>query len=146
MPSLESMAKDAERVLAKLAQEATERARTRDGKNKPRQPQSALYERNVAVLFGTAHGWSDPLIAKRFHMSRNTVLRTRRRFDENPTSVFRVPILHQDISGTRQVWRCEVCLARMGGTERKARTHVLNHYVSKDAMMRGGVLDEDRIW
>lgn len=149
MPSLESMAREAERVLAKLAQEATDRASSNKGKRRARQPQSALWERNVAVLYGMHHGWSDPLIGMRFHMSRNTVLRTRRRFGEDPQSIFKIPILHIDISGNRQIYRCEACGRRMGGkgfTERKARTHVADHFINRESMRQHGILDEDRIF
>ena len=146
MPSLTQMAQDAEKVLRRLAMESSVRANRAKWKKRARQPRLAQAERDIAVMFGLNHGWSDRLIGERFHLSRNTVVRTRRKFEDSPQSMFFVPILHRDVVNNRQVWRCEVCLDRMLGSERKARLHVANHFgITRDSYRRNGILDEDRL-
>ena len=140
MPSLDSMAEEAEKVLRKLDQEAAERAGDRNGNRRARQPQLAQRERDVAVLYGMYHGWSDALTARRFHISKNTVLRVRRGISEDPWKLFQIPILHRGLSGKATVWRCEACDASMRCTEREARTHVARHFVSIESLASSEIM------
>ena len=101
-------------------------------------------ERDTAILWGLYHGWSDIRISEYFYLDRNAVLRARKGFDKVPPSVLRVPLLHKDLIGKRQVFKCEVCGSRMGGTERQARTYVVAHFgIGVQSIRVGGIMDED---
>ena len=130
MPSLDKQAEAARKLLKEEYQ------------RRKFQPRSLPLERDTAVLWGVYRGWSDSQIGRHFYIHRNTVLRARRRFAESPPTIFRIPILHQGVSGTRQMWRCEVCDARMRGSKREARTHVARHFVVRDDILYGGIMDE----
>ena len=142
MPSLQTQAVEARKTL-KAEHDRVEALNRRRNGGKTTRRRALLIDRYIVVLWGMHRGWPDIQIASHYYIDKHTVVRTRRAFDYNPTLVFRTPILHRTVN-RRQVWRCEACGNEMSGTERQARTHVLNHFVNKEAMQRGGVLDEDR--
>lgn len=111
MPSLQTQADVARGYLKAEYDRAKKRSNGNKNKFRPR-PLPA--ERNTVVLWGMHHGWFDTQIAEYFYLSKGTVLNTRRRFGEDPQSIFKIPILRVDIVGNKHVYRCEACGRRMG--------------------------------
>ena len=129
-----------------LKEARDEALKRRKNGSKPR-PRILRMERDVAVLWGLYHGWSDERIGEYFYISRTAVIRARRELNDTPQHIFRTPILHRDMVGNKQVWRCEACSWRMVGTERKARLHVVDHFgISQHSVRNVGVMDEDLIF
>ena len=142
MPSLQNQAMEARKHL-KAARDEALKKRSNGKKNGPR-PRISRMERDIAVLWGLYHSWSDEKIGEYFYISRTAVIRARREL--NDTHIFRTRILHRDVVGNKQVWRCEACSGRMVGTERKARLHVVDHFgISQSSIRNVGVMDEDLI-
>ena len=139
MPSLHKQAMDARALLKSASDEAEAKSNGRRHK-KP----YLRMERDTVVLWGLLHGWSDVRIGEYFYLDRNTVLSARKALDRTPPSVFRVLLLHKYLAGKRQVFKCEVCGSRMGGTERAARTHVVAHFgIGAPSIRMRGIMDED---
>ena len=87
MPSLELHAEKAQRII----------------KNGFRQHPM---ERDIIVLWGMYRGWGT-----------TTVKKVRDRFCNNPSEIFRNPVLSGILRAGKVVWKCEVCGIPMPGTE-----------------------------
>ena len=134
------------RTHLKGARDEALKKRGNGKRNKRVQPSILRMERDVAVLWGLYHGWSDERIGNYFYISENAVIRARRRLNDTPQNIFLTPVLHRDIVGNKQIWRCEACGGRMLGTEKKARLHVVDHFgISQSSIRNVGVMDEDLI-
>ena len=142
MPSLQKQAMEDRSQLKTARDEALKRRRNG---SKPR-PRVLKMERDIAILWGLYHGWSDDKISDYFFVSTTAIVRARRELNDTPQHIFRTPILHRDMVGNKQVWRCEACGGRMVGTEKKARLHVVDHFgISQSSIRNVGVMDEDLI-
>ncbi len=98
-------------------------------------------DRDLVVLWAMYRGSSDVVAARESGLSPSTFNRARRRLEQEPWLLFRVPILHRGIRGAKPLWRCEVCDARMlAVSERKAREHVALHLISPLAIVTSGVM------
>ncbi len=98
-------------------------------------------DRDLVVLWAMYRGWSDAVAARESGLSPSTFDRARRRFENEPWLLFRVPILLRDIRGGKPLWRCEVCDFRMlAVSEKRAREHVALHLISPLAIETNGVM------
>ena len=100
-------------------------------------------ERDIIVLWGMYRGCSMPVIADAAMVSRPSIDRVRRRFIDEPSSIFRCPVLRKILRGDRPLWTCQFCQEEMRGSERKAREHVASHLLSADIIALNGVMSRN---
>ena len=93
-------------------------------KDRKRVLRRSPFERNLIVIWGLSRGWANFEIGRWAGCSVATIKITRKRFAQRPWTVFDYPVLSK--SGGR-LWKCELCLVSIPGTETKARRHVLVH-------------------
>ena len=133
MRSLERQAKEAMRAIADRFDRGSRTSST----------SSMMMERDLIILYGMYHGWSNRVIAETLRCHPRTVSRHSRQLILEPKLIFRCPVLHQGLRGIKKLWRCEVCSASMLGSERKAREHVASHFFSKEMIAFRGVMPDD---
>ena len=98
-----------------------------------------LMERDIIIIHGMLHGWSDTAMAQVAYCSRLTILRRRHQLTKNPELLFNCQILSRGMRGRKPFWHCELCGEMMTGSEKKARMHVALHVVSEAAVALNGV-------
>jgi len=130
MPSLEQQFKEASKLIG---------AHIRSRKGRASRHYPYPMERDIVVLWGMYRAWNDPIIGEVVGNHINTIKALRRKFMDDPSEIFRCPVLHQGIRGNKPLWRCEFCGAELATTEKKAREHVAGHVLSYEAIKLNGV-------
>ena len=98
-----------------------------------------LMEREIIVIYGMLHGWSDTATARVAYCGKAAVQRRRRELTKYPELLFRCQILCRKMRGQKLYWCCELCGEMMTCSEREAREHVALHLVSEVPIALNGV-------
>ena len=128
MATLERQFRSAVRTINQLS----ENGRLHKGNRYPLQ-----MELWVIVLYGAHRGWTEAMMARVAKTTVNTIRKCRSSFQEDPSSIFRVPVLTMEMRWKMKVWRCQFCESVIAGSERKAREHVANHLLIPIEIRRG---------
>ncbi len=92
---------------------------------------------STMVLYGMYCGWPDALIARMARTTAKTVRKRRNAFFDDPSLIFNVPVLITDMRWKTMVWRCQFCESVLEMSERKAREHVVDHVLPREAIANG---------
>ena len=96
----------------------------------------------IIVLWGMYHGWSEPMTAKQARTTVKTVRKCKDAFYEDPSLIFKTPVLTRDMRWKTKIWRCQFCESVITGSERSAREHVAGHVLVPEAVSRGVMVTE----
>ena len=94
-------------------------------------------ELSTVVLYGMYCRWPNALIARVAKTTPKTVRRRREAFFEDPSLIFRVPVLISDMRWKMMIWRCQFCESVLDVSEREAREHVIDHVLPREAIANG---------